>query len=108
MPLFWEKEEGNFKIEIWKMEEDVDELIIRSDLSPADFTQLESFQSMHRKREWLCVRMMLQRHHNRLLSGSVESNDSVIIYDEHGKPHLENSKAKISIAHTKDYVGIII
>src|SRR5205823_6644372 len=31
-----------------------------------------------------------------------------IIYDEHGKPHLENSTTKISVSHTKEFVALLI
>ena len=108
MPLFQKQQGDNYRIEIWKLEEEVDDLLSKSALSPTDLKKFESFQSEHRKKEWLCVRMMVQTPHPQPLSEGEGRKHAAIIYDDHGKPHLENSDSKISISHTKDFVGVMI
>ena len=102
MPLFWKKQEELFKITIWKAEEDVNELLAQCVLSDAERQQIDSFQSNYRKKEWLCTRIMLQQADMNLVS------NTAIIYDDFGKPHLQNSSLKISVSHSKEFVALMI
>src|SRR5437016_3363027 len=98
MPLYWRKNGDQFQIIIWKVEEEVEELLSQSSLSATETAQLNSFQSHYRKKEWLCTRIMLK-----LLYPDGEQN---IVYDEFGKPHLQNRGNEISVSHTKDFVAL--
>ena len=98
MPLFFSQYENNFQIAIWKMDEDVNELMKLASLSETEIEKVNSFTHMARKKEWICIRMLLKK---------LNTNSS-IGYHSSGKPYLENSNAHISISHTKDYAGIII
>ncbi len=98
MPLFFSRDENNFQITIWKMDEDVDELMRLASLSATDIEKINSFTHIARKKEWICIRMLLKKLNRSFFIG----------YNESGKPYLENSSAHISISHTKEYAGFII
>ena len=98
MPLFYSLEEKSFHIAVWKMEEDLEELLAMAALSDTDMKRVNSFTHEPRKKEWICIRMLLKR------LGVTSS----IGYHETGKPFLENSSVQISISHTRDYAGIIL
>jgi len=98
MPLFFSQEENNFQSAVWKMEEDVDELLALASLSAADLARVNSFAHIARKKEWICIRLLLKKLHRNFSIG----------YHDSGKPFLENADAHISISHTKDFAGIII
>jgi 4'-phosphopantetheinyl transferase len=100
MPILFKKQESAFLLGIWRMDEHPDELLKRGLLSAKDVEKVKSFQSIARKKEWICTRLMLHE----MMPGKHLS----IIYDENGKPHLENSTAHISVSHTKNFVGVII
>lgn len=98
MPLFFSQDENNFQIAIWKMDEEVDGLMKLASLSETDIERVNSFTHTARKKEWICIRMLLKKLNKNFSIGYLAS----------GKPYLENSTAHISISHTKDYAGIII
>jgi 4'-phosphopantetheinyl transferase len=102
LPVYWKKEEEDFRIDIWKSEEDVPTLTDMAALSSVEKSRLDSFQSDHRKKEWLCARTMLRK----MLPSSEEN--IAITYDEYGKPHLSSKNFHISISHSGEYVALII
>jgi 4'-phosphopantetheinyl transferase len=100
MPVIYHKEEKNFRIGIWKMDEEVEDLLNAGMLSEKDLARVTAFKSIARMKEWICTRLLLRE----LLP---EQNAS-IVYDENGKPFLHDSSAHISVSHTKEFVGVII
>jgi 4'-phosphopantetheinyl transferase len=98
MPLFFSLEEKNLQLAVWKMDEELEELLSMASLSESDMLRLNSFSHEPRKKEWISIRMLLKRL----------GYSSSIAYHETGKPFLNNSQAQISISHTRDYAGIII
>jgi len=98
MPLFYSHEEENFQMAVWKMDEELDELLIQSSLSAADLARVNSFTHSARKKEWICIRLLMKTLNQNI----------PISYLESGKPFLENSTAHISISHTKEFAGLII
>jgi 4'-phosphopantetheinyl transferase len=98
MPLFFSNDNSRFQFAIWKMDESLNELLQESSLSAADMLRVNSFSHSARKKEWICIRLLLKKLHRNFSIGYLES----------GKPFLENSNAHISISHTKDFAGIII
>jgi len=98
MALFFLLEEKDFQLAVWKMDEELDELLHESSLSAADLARANSFTHTARKKEWICIRLLLKKLNWNFSIG----------YHESGKPFLENSTAHISISHTKDFAGIII
>ena len=98
MPLFYSLEEKSFRLAIWKMDEELEELLAMAALTDSDLRRLNAFTHEPRKKEWICIRMLLKRL----------GCTSTIGYQETGKPFLENSPEHISISHTRDYAGIIL
>lgn len=98
MPLFYTREEKHFQIAVWKMDESLEELLHESSLSDADLKRVNSFTHLARKKEWICIRLLLKKLNRNFSIGYLET----------GKPFLENSSAHISISHTKDFAGLII
>jgi phosphopantetheinyl transferase len=98
MPLHFKKEDDRFSIAIWKMDEEADQLLQQASLSKVELEKLNSFIHEPRRKEWICVRMLLRKLHL----------DLVIVYNQSGKPAFENSTAHISISHTKNFAGIIV
>jgi len=98
MPLFFSLEEKNIQLAVWKMDEELDELLAMAALSDADMQRVFSFTHEPRKKEWISIRMLLKRL----------GYSSSIAYHETGKPFLENANAHISISHTRDFAGIIL
>src|SRR5437764_2113507 len=100
MRLIYNKREKDFQLAIWRMDEDPDELLRAGMLSEKDIERVNSFQSIARKKEWICTRLLLKE--------LMPQNPSSIVYDENGKPHLKNTSAHISVSHTKNFVGVIV
>jgi 4'-phosphopantetheinyl transferase len=107
MPLIFDRKEADFLFGIWRMDEEPDELLKSGVLSGRDVERVHSFQSIARKKEWICTRM--------LLSEMMPGQNLSIDYDDTGKPHLRNSKSDkevfkfhISVSHTKNYVAVIV
>ncbi|MEO8086752.1 MAG: 4'-phosphopantetheinyl transferase superfamily protein [Bacteroidota bacterium] len=98
MPVFYLYKENNFQSAVWKMEEDVDELLALASLSASDLAKVNSFTHIARKKEWICIRLLLKKL----------NRNFTISYQDSGKPYLENADAHISISHTKDFAGIIL
>lgn len=98
MPLFYNSDENDFRLAVWKMDEGLDELLYKAALSEKDLAVVNAFTHVPRKKEWICIRLLL-RELNR---------NFPIAYHPSGKPFLENSAAHISISHTRDFAGIII
>lgn len=84
---------------LWKITEELDELMDCVNLNEVDRTKLDSFGSLARKKEFITTRVLLQV----LLGEGI-----TIVNNEHGKPLLLNSNYDISISHSKDYVGVMI
>ncbi len=87
------------EIALWKITEELKDLIECVDLNQIDKTRMASFGSLERQKEFVISRILVQ-----ILLGEgvfVENNES-------GKPLLVNSNYEISISHTKGCVGVII
>jgi 4'-phosphopantetheinyl transferase len=107
MPLIFNRKEADFLFGIWRMDEEPHELLKSGILSGRDVERVHSFQSIARKKEWICTRM--------LLSEMMHGQNLSIDYDDTGKPHLRNTKSDkevtqfhISVSHTKNYVAVIV
>jgi len=84
---------------LWKITEELDDLMACVNINEADKLRLNSFGSISRKKEFITTRILLQ---------SVLGEGIRIVNNEHGKPLLVNSDYEISISHSKDYVGIML
>ena len=99
MPLLLHKAIENGVIGLWKISEEVDELYRLSRLSDPDKLTYAGISSLHRKKEWLATRALL----NNLTGEPVR-----ISYQEDGRPYPESGEFKISISHTSGFVTILL
>lgn len=99
MAIHLEHKEETVRWGIWKMEETIDELLNLLPVREPYEVGLQRFTALHRKLEWLAVRVLLYR----LLGQAVE-----VAYEPSGKPYLADRSCFISISHTKGYVAVIL
>lgn len=85
---------------IWRITESLDELLRMKTFSEADLSALDSNPNKRRRKEWLAARILVEQLTN-------EKNIR-IIYDEHKKPFLQNSKKHISLSHSRDLLAVIV
>lgn len=101
MPLIYIKKAGKTgKLGLWHITESQDELLKMKEFSAEELSALNSNSNERRRKEWLTTR---------ILAGQLTSEKDIqIIYDEHKKPFLENSKRYISLSHSRDLLAVII
>lgn len=83
---------------IWKIEESYDFLAAPVTLKPSNAERVAGMKSEIHRRGFLSIRHLLA------LAGYTDDD---LIYDENGKPHLNDGKF-ISITHSFDHTGIIV
>lgn len=81
------------------MDESVEELLALLPHSVEYEQAMQRFTAVHRRLEWLSVRVLLYQ----LLGEAKE-----IGYESSGKPYLTDRSFFISISHTKGYVAVIL
>jgi len=84
---------------VWKITETFNDLLSQIKLNSDETTILNNFSNNKRKIEWLCTRLLLKE---------LTNSDLKIIYNEEGKPYLDNNFYNISISHSKSLVSIIL
>ena len=89
---------NSIKVLIWKIEEPLAILSEGITLSKNSLNRVENMKSELHQRGFLSIRHLLK---------DVGYSDADLIYDEFGKPHLQDGK-HISITHSFNYTGIII
>lgn len=87
------------KVAVWKIDEDVNDLVSALKLSESDKDTFERFKIDRRKKEWLATRILLQK-----LIGEYPA----IVYGSNGKPRLANQKYYIGISHTTNYAAVSV
>ena len=97
MPLQLHKNIEYGEIGLWKIAEDPEYLLLLADLAPADQITYSGISALHRKKEWLATRALLNE---------MQSTAGPINYYKDGRPYLERGKFNISISHTKGFVAI--
>ena len=85
---------------IWYVSEPVEELMALVSLDDEDYSIVDTYKNIHRKKQWLGYRALIQH----LLAGS----SSKIIYDPNGKPLLASGSHHISSSHAGDYAAAVI
>lgn len=99
MPLVLRENIDNGEIGLWKVSEDIDTLLSLAKLSDPDMITYSGITAIHRKKEWLATRALL----NELIS-----EQHLIKYHIDGRPYLEKSSINISISHSIGYIAIIL
>lgn len=98
MPLIIKKETNNYSLFVWEIRESYDDLMKVVKLNSTEIEAIDNFKSHQRKLQFLATRAILQKKY----PSNVE-----ILYDENGKPNLNNKK-KISISHSYHFAGILL
>ena len=99
MPLILHENIDNGEIGLWRISEEVEELILLSNLSATDTITYNGISALHRKKEWLATRALLSQ----LMIGPQS-----IKYHNDGRPYLENSITNISISHSTGYIAVML
>jgi 4'-phosphopantetheinyl transferase len=99
MPLIFLKHIEQGRIGLWEISEELEELIQYAHLSESDKASYCEISALHRKKEWLAVRALL----NKLYPQAPRIN-----YHGDGRPHLETGEFQISISHTKGFVAVLL
>ena len=99
MPLILHKDIENGEIGLWEISEELEELEHLAGLSRDDSITYSGISALHRKKEWLATRAIL----NELTRETTE-----IKYYTDGRPYLESCKYNISISHTDGFVAIML
>tara|TARA_R110002049_G_scaffold163790_1_gene329768 strand:- start:1955 stop:2581 length:627 start_codon:yes stop_codon:yes gene_type:complete len=92
--------DNNSKIGLWRFEESLADLKKKVEKLHFNQQKLFTITSDARKIEWLSTRLLIQE----LLT----KNTSDIIYDENGKPHLDQNTPFISISHSKGMCALFL
>ncbi|AEE50194.1 4'-phosphopantetheinyl transferase family protein [Haliscomenobacter hydrossis] len=85
---------------LWRIEEPEEWFLQQLQLSPVEHAELESIKGW-RRMEWLAVRQLVAE----LVPGA---GRSVLVKDEHGKPHLHNSSLHVSISHSHHLAAAMV
>jgi 4'-phosphopantetheinyl transferase len=87
------------KLGIWKFQESSDELLRIFQFTENEKTEFQCIKYENRKREFLCVRLLLEQ-----MLG--EKNE--IFYFSNRKPRLKNNPLFVSISHSADLAVILL
>ena len=90
---------GKGLLGFWEIKETTDQLLEILNPKTEELERYQSFRNDLRKKEWLTVRLLLQK----MIGG-----DSKLSYDPAGKPHLVNTPGHISISHSSNCVVIYL
>jgi phosphopantetheinyl transferase len=86
-------------IGVWKIEEDLENLLTMVDMGPEDKKRYELYRSNSRKMEFLSVRALL---------AEMLGRDARIVYNKNNKPFIKDGSHFISITHSNKLTAILI
>jgi 4'-phosphopantetheinyl transferase len=84
---------------IWKITEDLENLLTKITLTREELETLERFAYTPRKIEWLSVRVLLK---------TMTDNELSIYYNGNRKPFIKGNSHYISISHSRDLTSILL
>jgi 4'-phosphopantetheinyl transferase len=99
MPLILRENIENGVIGLWKVSEEIEELLNLSKLFDSDTKTFSEITAPHRRKEWLATRALL----NELIE-----KPRLIKYHIDGRPYLEDHQTNISISHSIGYIAILL
>lgn len=85
------------KLGMWVIEEDIDELLNIAKNKNINIKDIPEVKNQSKIKQWLATRLLLNNYFT----------DVTIVYNEKGKPFLNNGW-NISISHSGDYVVILL
>lgn len=102
MPLVLNKEvQPDVHVGLWEICESPRELLSQLTLTQRERVIYETFQSEHRRQQWLSYRLIIKRILN--LEQILD-----IDYDIYGRPRILNHHSRISVSHSQDYAAAIV
>jgi len=99
MPLILRENIENGVIGLWKVSEEIEELLKLAKLTDRDTITYSEISAPHRQKEWLATRALL----NELIE-----KPQLIKYYIDGRPYLEDHQTNISISHSIGYIAILL
>ncbi len=99
MLILNEKTDNNAILAMWKVEESVEELLAMLFNRPEHLTAIGKMGAEKRQKEYLVSRVLLN---------TVLNDDKTIAYHPNGAPYITDHSYNISIAHTGQYVTILL
>jgi 4'-phosphopantetheinyl transferase len=100
MPILTIREETKtLRIGVWEITETLAELLKRTTEFGLDVSDCRAFQAPKRQMQCLAVRLLLAK--------LLPTNAIQLMYDQHGKPYLQNGPY-LSISHSHDMVAVIV
>ncbi len=99
MPLILRENIDNGEFGLWKVSEEIEDLLLLANLSGSDVIAYSGISAQHRKKEWLATRALLRE---------LFREPHLIKYHIDGRPYLENCKVNISISHSTGYIAILL
>lgn len=89
------------KFAIWKIEENVQELLTKLQLDEREKAKLQQLSKGKRTLHWLATRVLLRY--------LLQTNEYINCpSDSNGKPYLPDYPYKISLTHSFDYAGVML
>jgi len=98
MPLFVINEHISNNLLLWELSETETQLNNLVNICSKSKSRLDHIKSSSQKKQFLGVQNLLKLH---------QISNDILLYDDNGKPHLQNNKF-ISISHSFDYCGVIV
>ena len=89
----------NCRLGVWKITENLDDLVSRISLNEEDLNTLDKFTYLPRKLEWLSVRALLNE---------MTQNNFSIVYNGNRKPFIKGNTFHISISHSRDLTSLLL
>lgn len=99
MALYLQHKEDRYQWGIWQIEESVEELLFLLPNRRRYEEELSPFKTLHRRQEWLAVRVLLFQ---------LLGEEKRLSYTSRGKPFILDGSYFISISHTRGYVAVIV
>ncbi len=90
----------NARLGVWEIIEPAEELLGQVRLCPEERVFYRGLKSLSRRQQWLSYRLILPH----LLEANAVSG---ILYDDGGKPRLENGAGHVSATHSGKYAALI-
>ena len=100
MSLFFKKAFDHAALGVWEIDEDVEKLYAKVQLSEQEKNHFSLLKSERRRQHWLSYRLILPH----LVT---VGEPTTIEYDENGKPFLNNGARHISVSHSGKFSALI-
>lgn len=95
------KIQGDVHLGVWKIEENIEELLSYLNLTPMEQQLFNSLKTEERKKQWLSYRVTIKKLLN--LDKILDIN-----YDRYGKPKILNHYLRVSVTHSGEFSAALL